>query len=64
MDPTWLIFPVFGLFAVLQATGGKMKDPLLLTILFILGPFGFLIAYFMLPFWIELANARKKKRKE
>ena len=47
MDVAW-VWPLFGVFAILQAIGAKMKNPLVLVILFLLGPFGFLYAYFFL----------------
>jgi hypothetical protein len=45
-----LIWCAFGIFAILQATRvNKINNKLALAILFILGPFGFLFCYFVVP---------------
>ena len=45
----YIIWPIFGIFALLQATRvSKIKNKIALTVLFLLGPFGFLFAYFFL----------------
>lgn len=45
-----MIWVIFGIFAILQATRvSKIKNKLALTILFLLGPFGFLYSYFAVP---------------
>jgi len=46
----WVIWLIFGIFALLQAVRvSKIKNKFALAILFLLGPFGFLFAYFGLP---------------
>lgn len=43
-------FVVFGIFAILQATRvSKIRNRLVLALLFLLGPFGFLYCYFFAP---------------
>lgn len=45
-----LVWFAFGIFAILQATRvSKIKNPLALALLFLLGPFGFLYCYFFAP---------------
>ena len=46
----YIIWGIFGIFAILQATRvSKIKNKVALAILFLLGPFGFLYCYFLLP---------------
>jgi exosortase/archaeosortase len=43
-------WPIFGIFAILQGMNVcKIKNILALAVLFLLGPFGSLFAYFVLP---------------
>lgn len=57
---TVFVWSVFGIFAILQATRvSKIKNRIVLLILFFLGPFGFLYCYFFGPHPTETEDLSK-----